>query len=80
MNVSLNGVSMNEEEMQKAMDEYAEVTNQYIDEVAAEKKVSFQCANLIVYLRSRARWTQEKEDELVAIDHAGDPLPRLWEV
>jgi len=37
--------------------------------------VSDQTASAIVYLRSRSRWTEEKEMELVRRDLAGDPIP-----
>jgi len=50
-----------------------------IDEIATELGVSDQCATDIWYLRSRARWTQRAEDELVRRDKAGEPLPNICE-
>ena len=36
--------------------------------------VSFETAENILYLRSRSRWTLEKEEELIRRDREGNPI------
>lgn len=36
--------------------------------------VSDDTASAIFYLRTRSRWTQAKENELIERDHAGHPI------
>lgn len=67
------------DEFQKAMDAHAEAVNKYIDEIAQKLEVSDSCAMDIYYLRSRSRWTQEAEDELIRRDQAGEPRPNICE-
>lgn len=47
------------------MDEVNEASSKAIDNIMAEHQVDFQTANAVWYLRSRERWTQEKENELL---------------
>lgn len=55
-------------EFQKIMDEEARLMNEHIDSVARELGISVGCANDVVYLRGRSRWTQEMEDKLILWD------------
>lgn len=41
--------------------------------------VSVTCAGNIWYLRTRSRWSQEAEDELIRMDKAGEPAPNINE-
>lgn len=41
--------------------------------------VSATCAQNILYLRTRSRWTQALEDELVRMDKAGHPSPNMMD-
>ncbi len=66
-------------EFNKAMDELQEAQYEYIKAEAVELGVSEHCASDIVYLRSRSRWTQEAEDELIRMDKAGEALPNIFE-
>lgn len=71
---NFNGQDMSEREFLEALDETQELI------VAEEKNirdtfgVSDSTAGAIMYLRSRSRWTQEKEQELIDRDKAGDPI------
>jgi len=67
------------DEFQKAMNELADAQALYMQELAAELSISYVCAMNIVYLRSRSRWTQALEDELVRMDKAGEPEPNMNE-
>jgi hypothetical protein len=55
--------------MSKAQDEYVE----YVQKFAEENNISTACANDIIYLRSRSRWTQKLEDELIQLYKEGNP-------
>lgn len=61
------------DEFQQFMDGYHDCMLKYIDGVAKQLNVSSSCANDIVYLRSRSRWTQELEDELIKLHKEGNP-------
>ena len=75
----INGEKMGSEE------EFASVI-QKMDEEAAERtaelrdglRCSQECAEKISYLRSRSRWTLEKELHLLQLDSAGEPLPDVY--
>lgn len=45
---------------------------EHIETVAQELGIDYGAADDIVYLRQRSRWTQEKEDKLIAMAKAGD--------
>lgn len=70
-----NGVSMNEEEFQQALEESQEFMVAQEKEIREKYGVSENTASAILYLRSRSRWTLEKENELITRDKAGDPIP-----
>lgn len=50
-----------------------------ISKIAARYGVSEGCATHIFYLRTRARWTQRAEEELVRRHKAGEPSPNMNE-
>jgi hypothetical protein len=66
-------------ELNKAMSEYCAELSEHIDNVADELGVSRKCANNIVYLRSRFRWTQRCEDWLIHCDKHGLEMPSIME-
>lgn len=66
------------EEFQKLMDMVNEETDKEIDSVMEKYGVDFETANAVVYLRSRSRWTQEKENELLEWKKT-EPFPNIME-
>jgi len=75
MEMYFNGVPVTEEEMSVLI----EAANEAIaaEEVAImqEHGVSEETASAISYLRTRSRWTEAKEMELIQRDKSGDPIP-----
>lgn len=65
------------EEFQKALDDYQDAYAKYIEKTSQELGISFGDASDIIYLRSRSRWTQEKEDYLLSLAKQGKPLPNM---
>lgn len=49
-----------------------------IKSLSKELNVSEGCANDVFYLRSRSRWTQELEDQLIELHRKGTP-PDIYE-
>jgi len=47
--------------------------DEIIGDLAKELGVSKECASNVRYLRSRSRWTQELEDELIRLHKEGNP-------
>lgn len=70
-----NGVSMSEEEFNQALEESQEFMVAQEKEIREKYGVSENTASAILYLRSRSRWTLEKENELVERDKVGNPIP-----
>ena len=74
-------IPINEEEamdeFQKVMDDYHDETNRLIEEEANKLGISFFDMADIWYLRSRSRWTQEKEDYLIKLAKEGKELPNV---
>jgi hypothetical protein len=64
-------------EFQKAMDKCCEDMNKYTIEEAEKLGVSIRAMSDILYLRTRSRWTQEKEDYLIKLAKEGKPLPNV---
>lgn len=56
------------------LQDYMEVEQ---ENLAKELGVSSKAAGLIQYLRSRSRWTQEKEDHLIFLDKQWKKLPNV---
>lgn len=61
------------------MDYVAVETEKHILQLSKDLGISASCANDIFYLRTRARWTQAAEDELIRRDKAGEPAPNIME-
>jgi hypothetical protein len=71
----------NEETMKQLRDEMDAMQglhDKFVKNLTKELNVSVHCANDIVYLRSRSRWTQELEDELIKLHKEGNP-PNIFE-
>ena len=64
---------------QKAMDVYQDEQNKLIDEEAKKLGISVGAMSDVWYLRSRSRWTQEKEDYLIRLAKDGKDLPFIME-
>lgn len=60
--------------MSNAQDEMVKYTQQE----AAKLGISENAASDVIYLRSRTRWTQKLEDELIALHKAGTP-PNVYD-
>lgn len=74
--IYLNGEKLSDEaELFEALDQAQERMVAEIAEVEREFGVSPNTADAIVYLRSRSRWTPQKEVELIERDRAGNPIP-----
>jgi hypothetical protein len=65
----------------KGMERFSKLMAQYQDALALEMQklaeklgVSEQTASAIQYLRTRSRWTQKKENELIRRDKKGNPV------
>jgi hypothetical protein len=59
------------------MDAWQESMVNYEKEVAKEFGISEWGATCVCYLRTRSRWTQEKEDYLIWLDKNGKELPNF---
>ena len=66
------------EEFNKLMDLLRDETTKDIQTLAEKLNVSENCASAVFYLRSRSRWTQELEDELIRLHKSGTP-PNICE-
>lgn len=79
--ISMSGDDLNDEEkmdsFQDAMDAYYEEMEKYTKSLAEELGVSVSCASSVEYLRTRSRWTQELEDNLIEMDKKGLPMPNM---
>jgi hypothetical protein len=70
-----------DEEAMKSFCESMDLLNQAMidlsSKTAKELNVSDWCADNILYLRSRSRWTQEKENYLIWLDQHNMELPNF---
>lgn len=72
----LNGEHFDDEEsFLAALNESQDRVIDQENKIKEEYDVSSNTASAIFYLRSRSRWTLEKENELVERDHANNPIP-----
>jgi len=62
------------EKFQEVMDDVVNETNFYIENLATTLGVNERVAADIWYLRTRARWTQELENQIIAAAKAGCPI------
>jgi hypothetical protein len=67
------------DEFQKAQDEYYDSLEEVIQNEADKLGISYGAMCDIHYLRTRSRWTQEKEDYLIKLDKEGKPGPNIME-
>ena len=74
-----SGIEAVEDKFNEVMNAMQDAHIEYEQKIAAELSVSETCASNIVYLRSRSRWTQEAENELIRRDKAGEPAPNIME-
>ncbi len=68
----------------KDMAEFQAAMDMLQDEKIAEENreskrlgISKDAASTIMYLRTRSRWTQEKENHLIQLDKQGETLPNV---
>lgn len=74
--IFLNGEKLSgPEELNQLMNQWQEAMIAEQAEIQSEFGVSQPTAGAIQYLRSRSRWTPEKELQLIARDLLGDPIP-----
>lgn len=71
--------SMTDEEANRAQDEWGDAMDQEFEKISKKFGVSSNCAANIWYLRTRSRWSQEAEDELIRMDKAGEGQPNINE-
>ncbi len=76
--IVVNGEECNAEEAAAYMDEYFTSMQKEQKSIAQQLQVSMACAGDIMYLRTRTRWTQELENELISLHKAGTP-PNVME-
>jgi hypothetical protein len=61
------------DEFQAVMDDVQDEYIKMVEEWSESNGVSADCALDVFYLRTRSRWTQELEDELIRLHKAGTP-------
>lgn len=69
-----NGQPVTEQELYDILDEAQEYMIDEEKKIAETFGVSDNTASAILYLRTRSRWTPEKEKELVDRDKGGNPI------
>lgn len=69
-----NGKLVSEEEFEQMLNDSQEYMIEREQEIKEKFGVSENTASAILYLRSRSRWTPEKEAELIERDKAGNPI------
>lgn len=67
-----------QEEVNQIQDDYYNELQEYLESLAGELQCSVACAGDVWYLRQRSRWTQELENELIALYNADTP-PNICE-
>jgi len=67
------------EHFNKVMQEVHDAIEKDIQQISSEFGISYEAACHVQYLRSRTRWTQEKEDYLIQLDKEGKSLPNIFE-
>jgi hypothetical protein len=66
------------DEFQKMMDEIHDATTGYIQNLMTELNISQACAFDVYYLRTRSRWSESNEQELIRLHSIGNP-PNIYE-
>ena len=64
--------------LQDFMDEVINELNKETNKIANELNVSIRCASDIVYLRTRSRWSEKLESELIELYKNGNP-PNIYD-
>lgn len=77
VSVELSGDATQEQkdELTELMGEWQDAMIEDQKDIAKTLNVSLGAASSIQYLRTRSRWTQNKENELVRLDQAGEKFP-----
>lgn len=70
----INGKNVTEEEFMKELEKAQEYMTGEEKRIVEDFGVTPQTASAIFYLRTRSRWTVDKELELIERDKAGDPI------
>lgn len=65
--------------LQEIMDASQDAYFAECDKIQKDLGVSSQYANAICYLRTRSRWTQSLEDNLIEMCKLGEPCPNINE-
>jgi hypothetical protein len=78
MNYFINSIEVNETDFNDYIHELQDVYERELEVMAFELNISTQDAALILYLRSRSRWTQEKEDYLLKLAREHKKLPNVF--
>lgn len=80
--ITLSGEQVTDPEaadaLQSFLDSCADSHYDEVRELSKELGVTESCARAISYLRMRSRWTEELEEELIALHRAGSP-PNIFE-
>ena len=63
---------------QNAMDSLADKTTAYINNLAKDLNISISCASDVWYLRTRSRWSEENEQELIRL-HSINQAPNIFD-
>jgi len=66
------------EEFQKVMNKVNDAMVKDAESIAEEFGISIGQASNIRYLRTRSRWTQEKEDYLIKLAQENKELPNVF--
>ena len=70
-------LDMNHPDFVQAIAVLQDAEVEYTEKFAQELGISYEAASLVMYLRSRSRWTQKKEDEIIHLAQAGLQLPEI---
>jgi hypothetical protein len=65
--------------LNKVMDLFSDYMEKETLDLMKELDIPKYCAEDVLYLRSRSRWTQEKEDYLIWLGKHNLPLPNFYE-
>ncbi len=65
------------ENFQRVVDSLADAWFKEEQKLASDLGISINASCVILYLRTRSRWTKEKEDHLIQLDKEGKELPNV---
>ena len=68
--------TMNQDELDAAYNDFYKEVDSEINRLSIEHRISNACASKLLYLRTRSRWSIEKENELIRLDRNGS-LPSV---